>query len=77
MDNQNDRRDPGEAEGDGQARHGGRTEVNWKGGQGRQPYSNQGQEEQGTAAAGEVEAGNRGEVSGRNLEQLEDVKRKP
>lgn len=68
---------PGEATGDGQARHGGRTEVNWDGGRGRQPYANQGTEEQGTAAAPEAEGGDRGDASGRNLQQLEDVKRKP
>jgi hypothetical protein len=76
--NQNqDRRDPGTAAGDGQARHGSRTEVSWNGGKGRQPYSNQGAEEQGPATAGEYEAGNRGDASGRNLDQLEEVKEKP
>ena len=49
--NENDRKDPGEAEGDGRAAHGYRNEVSWDGGKGRQPYSNQGTEEQGTAAA--------------------------
>ena len=68
---------PGEAAGDGQARHGGRTEVNWDGGHGRQPYANQGAQEQGPAAAPEAEAGDRGDASGRNLDQLEEVKRKP
>jgi hypothetical protein len=68
---------PGEAEGDGRAQHGYRNEVNWDGGKGRQPYTNQGEVEQGADAAGEVEGGDRGAASGRNLEQLEQVKRKP
>jgi len=75
--NENERKVPGEAEGDGQARHGGRTEVSWDGGAGRQPYANQGLEEQGPATAKEYEAGDREDVSGRNLDQLEAVKRKP
>jgi hypothetical protein len=62
----------------GQARHGYRNEVNWGDGEGRQPYSNQGAEETPSPAAGAEEAeGNRGERSGRNLDQLEEVKRKP
>lgn len=68
---------PGEATGDGKARHGARSEVSWDGGTGRQPYSNQGSEEQGPATAADVEAGNRGEASGRNLAQLEAVKGTP
>jgi hypothetical protein len=68
---------PGEAEGDGQARHGGRTEVNWDGGKGRQPYANQGEEERESGAAGEFEAGDRGDASGSNLEQAEQASRKP
>jgi hypothetical protein len=75
--NDNDRKDPGEAEGDGKARHGYRNEVSWEGGKGRQPYTNQGDEEQGPASAREYEAGNAGDVAGRNIEQLEEVKRKP
>lgn len=59
------------------AAHGGRTEVNWNGGKGRQRYANRGREEAGPAAGGEVEAGDRGELSGRNLEQLEAVKKLP
>ena len=62
----------------GKARHGYRNEVTWEGGSGRQPYSNQGvQETPGSAAAGDVEEGNRGEQSGENLDQLEAVKGKP
>ena len=75
--NDNDRKDPGEAEGDGQALHGYRNEVSWDGGKGRQPYTNQGGEELGPATAKEYEAGNAGDAAGRNLEQLEEVKRKP
>ena len=67
---------PGEAEGDGTAQHGASTEVTWEDGKGRQPYANQ-EQDLGPAAAGEAEAGNRGDASGRNLEQLDEVKRKP
>lgn len=75
--NENDRKDPGEAAGDGKAAHGYRNEVSWDGGEGRQPYANQGEVEQGPGAAAEVEAGNRGDASGRTLEQMEQLKRKP
>lgn len=70
---------PGEeAETAGQAKHGYRNEVTWGTGDGRQPYSNQGSEETPSPAAGAEEAeGNRGERSGRTLEQLEQVKTKP
>jgi hypothetical protein len=69
---------PGEEQGRSKARHGDRTEVNWDQGKGRQPYANQGQEEAGPAGNGdEFEAGDRGELSGRNLEQLEQVKKLP
>jgi hypothetical protein len=61
----------------GQAQHGYRNEVNWGDGEGRQPYGNQGMEEAPPAAGGEEPQGNRGERSGRNLDQLEEVKRKP
>jgi hypothetical protein len=64
---------PGEAEGDGHAVHGDRTEVTWDGGKGRQPYTNQ-EAELPPAAAGEYEAGNAGDIAGRNLEQLQQVK---
>lgn len=73
----NDRKDPGEAAGDGKAAHGYRNEVSWDGGEGRQPYANQGEAEQGPGTAAEVEGGNRGEASGRTLEQMEQLKRKP
>lgn len=77
MNDVNKKLGPGEAEGDGTALHGARTEVNWDGGRGAQPYANQGSEEQEPATAGEVEGGDRGDASGRNLDQLEQVKRKP
>jgi hypothetical protein len=66
--------DPGTA----QARHGYRNEVNWEGGSGRQPYSNQVQRGTPSPAAGEEPAeGNRRERSGRTQEQLGQVRRKP
>lgn len=62
----------------GTARHGYRNEVNWEGGSGRQPYSNQGRRETPSPASGEqVAEGNRGSRSGNNLDQLERAKRKP
>lgn len=40
-----------------------------------QPYANRGAEDKSTEpGAGEVSEGDRGELSGRNLEQLEQVK---
>lgn len=75
--NDNDRKDPGEAAGDGSAKHGYRSEVSWDGGKGRQPYTNQGTEEEGVGAAPQVEGGDRGDASGRNMDQLSDVKGKP
>ncbi|AMO22424.1 hypothetical protein GCM10027034_27770 [Ramlibacter solisilvae] len=60
------------------ARHGPRSEVVWSGGTGRQPYGNQ---ETGEAAeasgAHEFAAGDRGDKSGRNLEQSEQAKGTP
>ncbi len=72
-----DQHDPGEARGDGRALHGYRNEVTWDDGQGRQPYANQGPEQEVPAAAHETEGGNRGAASGRNIDQLEQVKEKP
>ena len=58
------------------APHGPQTEVTWEGGEGRQPYANQGtQPQQGPAAAAEAEGGNRGAHSGVQQRQDEDVKR--
>jgi hypothetical protein len=63
---------------DTHAEHGGRTEVNWDRGRGSQPYANQGEEEAGPAGGGdEFEAGDRGELSGRTREQLDEVWKKP
>jgi hypothetical protein len=61
----------------GAARHGPRSEVTWEGGSGRQPYSNRGSEEAAEPNPGEEPEGNRGERSGRNIDQLEQAKQKP
>ena len=76
-DNEQRPRAPGEAEGDGKAAHGYRNEVSWDGGRGSQPYANQGAEETETGAAPETDGGDRGKASGRNLEQMEQVKGVP
>lgn len=68
---------PGKDPAAGQARHGPRSEVNWEGGSGRQPYANQGAEETSESAHRDVPDGNRGDESGRNLEQLEKVRGTP
>lgn len=60
------------------AEHGGPSEVTWEEGRGRQPYANQGDEEAGPVGGGdEFEAGDRGELSGRTQEQLDEVTKKP
>ena len=61
------------------AEHGARSEVTWDGGAGRQPYANRGPREAAEPNANddEVSEGDRGEVSGRNLEQLDEVRKKP
>jgi hypothetical protein len=57
------------------AQHGARSEVTWEGGSGRQPYANQGRWESGQHhQGGEFSGGGRGDLSGRNLEQLEQVR---
>ena len=61
----------------GKAEHGSPSEVSWNDGAGRQPYANQGPEEADPATGDEAQEGNRGEQSGRNLEQLGQVKKKP
>ena len=63
----------------GHARHGARSEITWEGGSGRQPYSNRGKEEaaEPNAPDDEVAEGNRGDRSGRNIDQLDEAKRKP
>ncbi|QJW83171.1 hypothetical protein HK414_04735 [Ramlibacter terrae] len=43
---------PGEARGDGKALHGARTEVNWDGGRGAQPYANPGRRGAGAGDGG-------------------------
>jgi hypothetical protein len=69
---------PGETPASGKAEHGGRTELTWNEGEGRQPYANQGDEEAGPAGGGdEFTAGDRGDLSGRTKEQLEQVKKLP
>ena len=69
---------PRQRDDEGKARHGPRSEVNWEGGSGRQPYSNQGGDEAGPpSGADEFAEGDRGELSGKNLEQLEKAKKKP
>ncbi|HWI83246.1 hypothetical protein [Ramlibacter sp.] len=60
------------------AEHGARSEVSRDDGQGRQPYANQ--DDVDAAEAGgthEFSEGDRGAMSGRNLEQLEQVKKMP
>jgi hypothetical protein len=75
--NDNERKGPAAEGQGGHAKHGYRNEVSWDGGAGRQPYANQGEEEQDPGAAHEIEGGNRGAASGRNIEDLEALKRKP
>ena len=64
------------------AGHGPRSEVSWEGGSGRQPYANQ-QPRDGDVPdlppqhGGEFAEGDRGELSGRNLDQLERVRKIP
>ena len=62
----------------GKADHGAPSELTWRGGTGRQPYGNKGPEAADQRDGGdEFSEGDRDELSGRNLEQLERVKRKP
>ena len=70
---------PGKSAVSSLARHGPRSEVTWEGGSGRQPYANRGPQEaaQPSPIDDEVAQGNRGERSGRNLQQLEQARRKP
>jgi hypothetical protein len=75
--NDNERKGPPADGQQGHAKHGYRNEVSWDDGKGCQPYANQGEEEHGSETGRETEAGNRGEASGRNLEQLEALKRNP
>jgi hypothetical protein len=61
----------------GKAEHGAPSEVTWKGGKGRQPYANQGPEEATPAGGGAFEQGDRGDLSGRHVEQVEQAAKKP
>lgn len=62
----------------GKAEHGPSSEVTWDHGTGREPYANQGTQEGGEPQGGdEFSEGDRGELSGRNLEQLEQARKKP
>jgi len=67
---------PGKGPEAGKAEHGAPSEVTWKSGKGRQPYANQSGGEPPTHG-GEYAEGDRGERSGRNQEQLEQVKNDP
>jgi len=69
---------PGKVRKTGKAEHGAPSEVSWDGGQGRQPYGNQEDGAvHGPLAGHEVADGDRGELSGRNLDQLEQVRKMP
>ena len=59
------------------AEHGPQSEVTWNQGKGRQPYANQGTEEESSGAAKEEEGGDRGDASGRNDEQMQQVRGTP
>jgi hypothetical protein len=65
------------AERPAKAEHGSQSEVTWDGGEGHQPYANQGAQEAGPSTGSAFAEGDRGDMSGRNLEQLEQVKKKP
>jgi len=67
---------PKDDESPAKAQHGAPSEVSWDSGAGRQPYANQGTEEAAQTGGGEFSEGDRGELSGRNLEQLDQVKTK-
>ncbi len=68
---------PGKNPKAGKAEHGTPSEVSWDDGAGHQPYANQGPEEAEPTFGGEAREGDRGERSGRNLEQLEQVRKMP
>jgi hypothetical protein len=68
---------PGKSPRTPKAEHGYPSEVSWDDGAGRQPYANQGPEEARPTTGGEAREGDRGELSGRNLEQLEKVRKIP
>lgn len=69
---------PGEGPETGKAEHGAPSELRWNSGAGRQPYANRGSEEAAEPEVGDhVSEGDRGELSGRNQEQLEKVRKLP
>lgn len=69
---------PGEEPIAPKAEHGASSEVTWDDGKGRQPYGNQEVEEAAEPpGSDEFSEGDRAAASGRNLEQLEAVKKKP
>lgn len=68
---------PGKGPASGKAEHGAPSEVTWDSGAGRQPYANQGTREGESTGGHEFAEGDRGKLSGRNQEQLEQVKKKP
>jgi hypothetical protein len=63
---------------DPKAGHGYRNEVSWNHGQGSQPYQNQGEKEQGPPNGGdEFAAGDRGDLSGNNADQMDRARGVP
>lgn len=68
---------PEEGKPQNQTLHGARTEVSWDQGRGSQPYANQGEKDNGEPADAQFAVGDRGRLSGNNLDQLEEVKKKP
>ncbi len=67
-----------QAEPQTRARHGYISEVRWRGGEGRQPYANQGEQEAREPNLGDIfEGGDRGPHAGTNLEQMRQVRQKP
>jgi len=60
------------------AGHGPPSEVRWHGGEGRQPYANQGPQEADEPNCGDTyDSGDRGKRSGTNLEQMRQVRGTP
>lgn len=67
---------PADEAGAPKAGHGYRNEVTWDSGRGRQPYTNREEGAEGPPNGGdEFEAGDRGDASGRNLDQLDEAKK--
>lgn len=60
------------------AEHGPPSEVRWRGGQGRQPYANQGPQEADEPNCGDkYDSGDRGAHSGTTQEQMRQVSGTP